>query len=121
MQSPSGFLFLIMPIIIFLDSGGQRKKCLIFVKHFYEFERKIERGFYVIDSRTLQDEKLTFLKIAVNIIKDIYAIKISQQRFFGVSMKKLGHLGIYTLLVFRREIEERRVGKECRSRWSPYH
>ena len=21
----------------------------------------------------------------------------------------------------RREIEERRVGKECRSRWSPYH
>jgi len=43
---------------------------------------------------------LTFLKIAVNIIKDIYAIKISQQRFFGVSMKKLGHLGIYTLLVF---------------------
>ena len=23
--------------------------------------------------------------------------------------------------VFSREIEERRVGKECRSRWSPYH
>ena len=22
---------------------------------------------------------------------------------------------------FRPEIEERRVGKECRSRWSPYH
>ena len=21
----------------------------------------------------------------------------------------------------RRQIEERRVGKECRSRWSPYH
>lgn len=56
--------------------------------------------FYVIDSRTLQDKKLTFLKIAVNIMKDIYAIKISQQRFFGVSMNKLGHLGIYTLLVF---------------------
>ena len=56
--------------------------------------------FYVIDSRTIQDEKLTFLKIVVNIIKDIYAIKISKQRFFGVSMKKLGHLGIYTLLVF---------------------
>ena len=56
--------------------------------------------FYVIDSRTLQDKKLTFLKIAVNIMKDIYAIKISQQSFLGVSMKKLGHLGIYTLLVF---------------------
>ena len=33
-------------------------------------------------------------------MKDICAIKISQQRFFGVSMKKLGHLGVYTLLVF---------------------
>ena len=25
------------------------------------------------------------------------------------------------LLVSRDETEERRVGKECRSRWSPYH
>ena len=30
----------------------------------------------------------------------MYTIEKSQQRFFGVSMKKLGHLGIYTLLVF---------------------
>lgn len=30
----------------------------------------------------------------------MYTVEISQQRFFGVSMKKLGHLGIYTLLVF---------------------
>ena len=26
-----------------------------------------------------------------------------------------------TAAVYRREMEERRVGKECRSRWSPYH
>src|SRR5260370_6260812 len=26
-----------------------------------------------------------------------------------------------TLPAFRRRSEERRVGKECRSRWSPYH
>src|SRR5258706_10632202 len=24
-------------------------------------------------------------------------------------------------IIFRRRSEERRVGKECRSRWSPYH
>ena len=30
----------------------------------------------------------------------MYTVEISQQRFLGVSMKKLGHLGIYTLLVF---------------------
>ena len=28
--------------------------------------------------------------------------------------------GIFFLAVFERS-EERRVGKECRSRWSPYH
>ena len=37
--------------------------------------------------------------------------------------KWLGYLGAFTsfpLLAHRRS-EERRVGKECRSRWSPYH
>ena len=29
--------------------------------------------------------------------------------------------GAYVLLVFQSRSEERRVGKECRSRWSPYH
>ena len=27
----------------------------------------------------------------------------------------------YFMLYFRSRSEERRVGKECRSRWSPYH
>ena len=26
-----------------------------------------------------------------------------------------------TLIIFEGRSEERRVGKECRSRWSPYH
>ena len=43
---------------------------------------------------------MTFAKVVVNIIKDTYTIKLNQQRFFGVNMKKLGHLGIYTLMVF---------------------
>ena len=30
----------------------------------------------------------------------MYTIEKSRQRFLGVSMKKLGHLGIYTFLVF---------------------
>ena len=34
-------------------------------------------------------------------------------------MDKLYANGIYTILATRSE--ERRVGKECRSRWSPYH
>src|SRR3989454_10255043 len=30
-------------------------------------------------------------------------------------------LSVGSLLAIRRRSEERRVGKECRSRWSPYH
>ena len=34
-------------------------------------------------------------------------------------------IGVFSLLCFLRNVpqrsEERRVGKECRSRWSPYH
>ena len=30
-------------------------------------------------------------------------------------------MAIVVLIVLRSRSEERRVGKECRSRWSPYH
>src|SRR2546430_348504 len=36
----------------------------------------------------------------------------------GVDIAKLGRR---QLVALRRRSEERRVGKECRSRWSPYH
>ena len=32
-----------------------------------------------------------------------------------------GVAGLTLLRALRRRSEERRVGKECRSRWSPYH
>ena len=35
--------------------------------------------------------------------------------------KKLVPLLLVKNLCFRSRSEERRVGKECRSRWSPYH
>ena len=35
-----------------------------------------------------------------------------------IHLKGIHHLGV--VLIFHRS-EERRVGKECRSRWSPYH
>ena len=33
----------------------------------------------------------------------------------------LQNINVYYLLIDRDRSEERRVGKECRSRWSPYH
>src|SRR2546430_15297516 len=39
-------------------------------------------------------------------------------RVFGEDLAALSRTEIYAL---RKRSEERRVGKECRSRWSPYH
>ena len=38
-----------------------------------------------------------------------------------VDVAIMGHLGNAAYIGARSRSEERRVGKECRSRWSPYH
>ena len=38
-----------------------------------------------------------------------------------VELALMHKYGIITVLPFSKRSEERRVGKECRSRWSPYH
>ena len=38
------------------------------------------------------------------------------------NIKNAVKLGVFTLAIMNvTRSEERRVGKECRSRWSPYH
>ena len=46
-----------------------------------------------------------------------------EQRLLIGGLQFLGGLGLFIGLYFKPLIrsEERRVGKECRSRWSPYH
>ena len=52
-------------------------------------------------------------------------LTVSFGRFRGVLISKLIAIGIAMgvrkLLWIINRSEERRVGKECRSRWSPYH
>src|SRR3712207_6645948 len=43
------------------------------------------------------------------------------QVFEGVVIKRQGEGVRETFTVRKTRSEERRVGKECRSRWSPYH
>ena len=45
----------------------------------------------------------------------IYIVLIAVMRFLG--KRQIGEMQISELV----RSEERRVGKECRSRWSPYH
>ena len=48
------------------------------------------------------------------------AIELKASRVYDLDVGKGGTTGLKLLAELRRS-EERRVGKECRSRWSPYH
>ena len=61
-------------------------------------------------------------------LKQIYGTEISQGLVSRITDKILPEVNewqnrpleaVYPVVFFRSE--ERRVGKECRSRWSPYH
>ena len=45
--------------------------------------------------------------------------RISPNKFDATTTSN--HSGFRTNLATKMRSEERRVGKECRSRWSPYH
>ena len=46
-------------------------------------------------------------------------IQLAGKRVDGMRAHEVAQLGL--VQVFEGRSEERRVGKECRSRWSPYH
>ena len=66
----------------------------------------------------LQNIKLLpfIASILVIIFTGLVTIQISKKRFAGI----ISMVILLQSITFTRS-EERRVGKECRSRWSPYH
>ena len=66
-----------------------------------------------------------------NAAGEIYMFRETAEKVFKVIGKPLGIRGVLTpeelpaaIAALKTEMErseERRVGKECRSRWSPYH
>ena len=62
--------------------------------------------------------------------KNTYRVRIKKTKSIECSFAEIAeqvlveHIIIYctqTFYEYRERSEERRVGKECRSRWSPYH
>ena len=51
-------------------------------------------------------------------LEDVFTDKESTEEWLA---NAYSYLGGYNLEVSNMRSEERRVGKECRSRWSPYH
>ena len=52
--------------------------------------------------------------------KTQFSEKVFKFRIEAPAIAKHAHAGQF-LMVRANRSEERRVGKECRSRWSPYH
>ena len=59
-------------------------------------------------------------------VSELYSKKGRRLRYIGLPSPKLNDIiewreFIGEIFAVERRSEERRVGKECRSRWSPYH
>ena len=66
--------------------------------------------------------------VAPLILPDYSPVHIAMMRYLvfgmlaaGLAVPEWRELKSYSAADWRRRSEERRVGKECRSRWSPYH
>ena len=62
----------------------------------------------------------------VMIVKMIQNLRNRMEKIHETFNKDLEEIKIYKILEiewrkYKKRSEERRVGKECRSRWSPYH
>ena len=58
-------------------------------------------------------------KLSYDTVIDLLMGDMNTERDFEVALNFLGHTTSVIRHMYRSE--ERRVGKECRSRWSPYH
>src|SRR5436309_16014884 len=76
--------------------------------------------------RDLDEEMSAHLELAVeeNLERGLSPAEARRQalvRFGGPQQAKEQHREPRSLPLLETRSEERRVGKECRSRWSPYH
>ena len=93
------------------------------IKAVYDKSHLVPFGEYMPFKNLLS--KLPFLKIVTGDIgfesgEEVKTINTSLGKSFGKIM--LNYLGeLVAEMIISKRSEERRVGKECRSRWSPYH
>ena len=68
------------------------------------------------DGWSFYDKSKTSAEIVVELYRAIYETA-KEYHVMILGCNTIGHLGAGLM----HRSEERRVGKECRSRWSPYH
>src|SRR2546430_16444778 len=106
----------------------QIKECALFVPVISAKTQAREEGYFrrewnLAVSRTLDmaDDKTFLLPVVIDATIDVHARVPEKFRDVQWTHLPAGEgSGVFVERVHRRS-EERRVGKECRSRWSPYH
>ena len=74
---------------------------------------------YTVDSVYDGEDGLDY---AMSNIYDVVVLDLMLPKMDGLSIiKNMRKTGNDTPVIMLTRSEERRVGKECRSRWSPYH
>src|SRR5256885_472947 len=80
-----------------------------------DFRRDAELGSSLLGG--LLDQALCGLgSLRANALPVVHAVQSNAQTLFAAT-----GVGVVEAQAFDERSEERRVGKECRSRWSPYH
>ena len=64
------------------------------------------------------DKKLEFKE---NLVTKGTMMNVNNTAFDFINSKEIKNIRMDDYFVLNERSEERRVGKECRSRWSPYH
>src|SRR3712207_9064011 len=75
---------------------------------------------YIIDTKNDQYDTWNF-KAMEKADNDLFRSYLAQRQPRHVTTRSLADLLVLSELPADIRSEERRVGKECRSRWSPYH
>ena len=78
--------------------------------------KKTDKEFFV--DILVEDAIIIELK-ACEMLLPVHEVQILT--YMKLADKKLGYLINFNVPLITDRSEERRVGKECRSRWSPYH
>ena len=69
----------------------------------------------------LREDEVPELKVAISVVARLHARKLRSLIEVDLGARAAGARGACCPEVISSRSEERRVGKECRSRWSPYH
>ena len=99
-----------------LSSSNEVKNTFVIVEGVKEGKAAPDKDFK-IDNINCRFEPLT----GVSYVKSKYIIKNSDQLLHNTSLGKIIRESVRRTVYNLARSEERRVGKECRSRWSPYH